>query len=300
MQVAAAISLLITAALVASGLKRLRGTTLTTAGWWSVAGCGIALTALVLELVVPAGRSGWADLCWYLAAVVLLCPGIAVLGARRPNAQVWGMFILVPLVLVLMWPAAASTRVIKAGVPLELEEPAIIGFGIVLIMGCGNYFGTRYTLPTILFVVSLMLLVAPLSATVPEVFPDRELARLLASLALCCAAGLATLRARHWNSTTVDRFDRLWIDFVDSYGLVWAKRVMDRINESAQHEKWMKHLELHGFVPTAESSSADELIRTEERIEHTFRWLLKRFVEPEWIDARIGAGSLAVEKTSHG
>jgi hypothetical protein len=46
-------------------------------------------------------------------------------------------------------------------------------------------------------------------------------------------------------------------------------------------------LELHGFVPLAESPSAEELLRTEERIEHTFRWLLKRFVDPEWINTRL-------------
>jgi hypothetical protein len=46
-------------------------------------------------------------------------------------------------------------------------------------------------------------------------------------------------------------------------------------------------LELHGFVPIADSPTAEELLRTDERIEHSFRWLLKRFVDPEWIDLRL-------------
>lgn len=288
MLIAGAICLLPTIAMAVFALKRLRGTTLTTAAFWSIAGLLTALVAHGLGLTVAVEQSGWVDLCWYLAAVLLLCPGIAVLGARRPNAQVWAIFILVPLVLVLMWPALASTSVIKSGVPLELEAPAIIGFGIVLIMASGNYFGTRYTLPTFLYVASLVLMVAPMSVTAPESFPGKELSRLLASLSLFAAIGLATLRSHPYPGYEVNRFDRLWIDFVDSFGLVWAKRVMERVNESAHHEKWAKQLEWQGFVPRADPSSPpDDTSHTEERMEHTFRWLLKRFVNPEWIDARL-------------
>ena len=287
MPIATVISLLISVALVGCGYKRLRGTTLTTAAAWSIAGLSVALGVQAAELLLPATHSGWLDLGWYGASVLLLCPGIAVLGARRPNAQVWAMFVLIPLVLVLMWPAAASTRVVRAGVPLELEEPAIIGFGLVLIMSSGNYFGTRYTLPIMLYAAAQVLIVAPMSATVPDVFPDRELARLLASMSLCLATVVATIRSHARPDASIDPFNRLWIDFVDSFGLVWAKRVMDRVNESARHEKWTKHLDWHGFVPNGSITDADGDSRTAERIEHTFRWLLKRFVEPEWIDSRL-------------
>lgn len=289
MPIAGAVCLLVTAGFLLRALKRLRGTTLTTAAWWGLTGTMIAVIAQTVELMNDTARSGWIDLTWYLSAVVLLCPGIAVLGARRPNAAVWAFFILVPLVLVMMWPALASTRVLKAGVPLELEEPALIGFAIVLVMATGNYFGTRYTLPAILYAAGLVLIVAPMSATVPDMFPGRELARLQASVSLCCAAGLATSRARPWNGPDVYRFDRLWIDFVDTFGMVWAKRVMDRVNESARHEKWTKHLDWLGFAPNGEAATSEENHRTEERIEHTLRWLLKRFVSEEWVDARVNA-----------
>lgn len=268
--------------------SRLKGTTLATAATWCRGGLAVAVIAVSLHLSPNETPAGQIDLAWYLASVLMLCPGIAVLGARRPNARVWGLFVLLPLVLVLMWPAVASTRVLKAGVPLELEEPALIGFGLVLIMASGNYLGTRYTLSTMLYAVAMVLLVAPMSATVPDIFPDRELSRMLASLALLSAASIAMLRSCAKPPPDVGRFDRLWIDFVDTFGMVWAKRVMDRMNQSAEHEKWTKRLEMHAFVSMNLHATAEETSRTEERIEHTFRWLMKRFTDNYWVDSRLG------------
>ena len=126
------------------------------------------LMASLSPLFVAVEHSGWCDLLNYSVAVVMLCPGIAVLGARRPGATAWGFFVLIPLVLVLMWPAAASVRTLKSGAPLELEVPAVLGFAVVLVMSSGDYFGTRYTLPTMLFAAAEILLVAPLSSAVPQ------------------------------------------------------------------------------------------------------------------------------------
>ncbi len=273
--------------IVVRSLKRLRQTTLPTAARCAVAGLAIAGVAQSVELIHPAKSTGWVDLSWYFAAVVLLCPGIAVLGARRPGASAWAFFVLLPLVLVLMWPAVASFQVARPAEPIEIEVPALVGFGLVLIMSGGNYFGTRYTLSTLYYAAAMVLLVAPMSAAVPDVFPERSTARFLASLAMLLALAETNRRSRALADNGISRLDVLWFDFMDSFGMVWAKRVMDRVNESARHEKWAMQLELHGFVPLAEAPTADELLRTEQRIEHSFRWLLKRFVDPEWIDARL-------------
>lgn len=279
---------------IARSLKRLRRTTLPTAAWCAIAALSIAVVAQSIEFINPAQSAGWIDLGWYFAAVVLLCPGIAVLGARRPGAAAWAFFVLLPLVLVLMWPAAASFQVARPADPIEIEVPALVGFGLVLIMSGGNYFGTRYTLSTFFYAAAIVLLVAPMSAAVPDFFPERTTARFMASLAILLAIAETNRRSNPIPDDGISRLDVLWFDFMDSFGMVWAKRVMDRINETARHEKWTMQLELHGFVPqaespTAESPTAEELLRTEERIEHTFRFLLKRFVDPEWIDARLQA-----------
>jgi hypothetical protein len=272
---------------VARSLKRLRQTTLPTAAWCAIAGLTIAAVAQSIELINPAQSTGWVDLGWYFAAAVLLCPGIAVLGARRPGASVWAFFVLLPLVLVLIWPAVASFQAARPTDPIEIEVPALVGFGLVLVMSGGNYLGTRYTLSTLYYGAAIVLLVAPMSVTVPDVFPERSTARFIASLAILLAIAETNRRSRIAPDDGISRLDVLWFDFMDSFGMVWAKRVMDRINESARHEKWTMQLELHGFVPLVESPTAEELLQTEERIEHTFRWLLKRFVDPEWIDARL-------------
>ncbi|MGZ0164153.1 MAG: hypothetical protein ACKVII_09565 [Planctomycetales bacterium] len=280
-------NLLICLWVVARSLKRLRQTTLPTAVWCAIAGLAIAAVAQSIELINPAQSTGWVDIGWYLAAVVLLCPGIAVLGARRPGASAWAFFVLLPLVLVLMWPAVASFQVARLADSIEIEVPALVGFGIVLIMSGGNYFGTRYTMSTLYYAAAIVLVVAPMSVAAPDFFPERSMARFMAALGFLLAIGEASSRSNAAPNDEISRFDVLWFDFMDSFGMVWAKRVMDRVNESARHEKWTMQLELHGFVPLAESPSAEELLRTEERIEHTFRWLLKRFVDPEWIDARL-------------
>ena len=278
-------ALLITLLITARARRRLRETTLTTACSWSIAAICVALTAGVLDITVQTNHTGWRDLAWYAAAIMLLCPGIAVLGARRPGAAAWGFFVLLPLVLVLAWPAVASTRVLSVGSPLELEEPAVIGFGLVLIMAIGNWIGTRFTLPALLYAAGLILLVAPLSATVLDFSPDRTTSHLLASLALLLASTIAAVRAAAGQPPS-DVFNILWLDFVDTYGMVWAKRVMDRTNASAAHEKWSATLDWHGFEWQSDCTE-EEIRRTRERIEHTLRWLLKRFVDPAWIDRRL-------------
>jgi len=280
-------NLLISLWVVAHSLKRLRQTTLPTATWWAMGGLVIAIVAQSIELANPDQANGWVDLGWYFAAVVLLCPGIAVLGARRPGASVWAFFVLLPLVLVLMWPAVASFQVARPAEPIEIEVPALVGFGLVLIMSGGNYFGTRYTMSMFYYAGAIVLLVVPMSVATPDFFLERSTSRFIASLGFLLAISETNRRSKAEADDEISLLDVLWFDFMDSFGMVWAKRVMDRVNESARREKWAMHLELHGFVPIAESPSADELLHTEKRIEHTFRWLLKRFVDPEWIDARL-------------
>jgi hypothetical protein len=280
-------NILISLWVVTRSLGRLRQTTLPTAVWCAIGGLAAAAVAQSIELAYPEQANGWVDLGWYFSAVVLLCPGIAVLGARRPGASAWAFFVVLPLVLVLMWPAVASFQMARPTAPIEIEVPALVGFGLVLIMSGGNYFGTRYTMSTFYYAAAIMLLVVPMSVAAPDFFPERSTARFMATLGFLLVLSETSRRSKALPVDGISRLDVLWFDFMDSFGMVWAKRVMDRVNESARHEKWAMQLELHGFVPVAESPTADELLRTNERIELTFRWLLKRFVDPEWIDARL-------------
>lgn len=265
-------------------------TTLRTAASWSLTSLAMWTFAFASDFAVNAFTEGGRDLLWYLTAVMCACPPVAVLGARKPGAAAWGFFVLLPLLLVLLWPAVASTRVWRAGVALELEEPALVAFSVVLVMGCGNYFGTKFTLPALLFAGAVVLLLAPMSAVSPELFRHQRDVRAGATLVLAVSMGLARLRC-HATPLPGDPWTALWLDFVDHYGQVWAKRVMDRLNDTARHEQWSAHLEWQGFVWKA-NVSVSERTQTFERLEHNLRWLLKRFVEPEWIDQRVQSPSV--------
>ncbi len=279
-----------------TSVRNLRGTTLLTAGGWSCAGLIAWWVAVLCGNLGLTSRST-ADLLFYLASVLLLCPGIAVLGARRPGHVAWNFFVLLPLVAVLLWPAVASAPHVKADAPLDLESPAAIGFVLVVVMGTGNYFGTRFTLPAMLHTVSLLLITGSMwtGAADLALIPERETARHLAAISFMLAVVVAALRAGE-SVEGLSPLDRLWLDFVDQFGLVWAKRVMDRLNEAAGHENWSAEFQWHRIQRTADTS-AEEATRTEIRIEHTMRWLLKRFVEPEWIDSRF---SQAMSSSDHG
>lgn len=265
----------------------LRGTTLTVSAGWAVAGGVAGLSAALAEAFVPADRAGWIDALWYATAVILLCPGIGVLGARRPGAGAWTFFVLVPLLLVLLWPVAAARRVVTAGAPLELEEPATLAWLLVLVMAAGNYFGTRHTGSALLASAGLVLMIGPCSAFKDWCPPAAE-SRGLAAVLLLAAAGLARFDAGRPEPD--HPCDPVWRDFLDTFGMVWPKRVLERINEAARHENWPVRLDWHGFVRQPGRTS-EEVEASRARVEEMLRWALKRFVDPEWIDARLVAGA---------
>lgn len=286
------VALVVALVVVLRGRAALRHTTLMAAWRWLLAvlvlWCGV-WTATVLLDALP---SGYADQLWYGVGVVALCPPIAVLGSRRPGARVWTWFVLVPLILVLGWPALTVWDDQWRPGDLRIEVPAMIGYALVLMMGAGNYLGTRFTFAAVLYGLGLLLLVAPFSAAVPAVFPAPETARALGTIGV----GLAALSA--WRegarSPAESGFDRLWNDFRDFFGIVWARRIQDRINHAAETEQWPVRLELDRLAWREGRVPPD----VEARVEHAFRWLLRRFVDPEWINVRLGSTGMNAETST--
>ena len=245
--------------------------------WTTVWGTTV-LTSLV--------EAGVADRLWYLCSVLMLCPPIAVLGARKPGVQAWNWFVLVPLVLVIGFPAMALRGSSSLTAPLQIELPAAIGFGLVLVMGAGNYFGTRFTLAAGLSVFSLLLIVGSLTSSVSENFPSTLNSRIWGTLSLSAAFITAACRAKRTFSRT-HRMNQIWIDFRDDFGIVWSKRIMDRINRIANEEHWPVRLDLDGFLAVDSTAEAEVSLQVDKRVEQVLRWHLRRFVEPEWIDSRL-------------
>lgn len=277
------------AMMVAVGRARsaLKGTTLTVAWLTLLASLGTIVAAWIGSMF-DAVPEAWRDLLWYLAAISLLIPPVAVLGARRPGAHAWTWFVLLPLGLVLLWPAINAWS--EDGPPrgLLLEGPHILGFAVVLTMGAGNYFGTRHTLSAMLYALAAAALMFHFVEWPPL---DSTAARIAATTLLALATFLA-VRSRKPTSETsghetpLSHWESVWREFRDSFGIVWAKRVMDRTNEAAKEERWPVRLDLDGFVvadPLPEHPLADD--RLPIQVEHWMRFLMRRFVDSAWIDA---------------
>ncbi|QDU39910.1 hypothetical protein Mal4_42640 [Maioricimonas rarisocia] len=269
--------------------RELTHTTLGTAWIWCAATLLMWNAAWWLTHLVPAVSAGVADQLWYLVSVVSLCPWIAVLGAQRPGVRVWNAFVLLPLIAVLIWPAA--TLWIRGHVPAQfgLELPMVIGYGLVLVMGGGNYVGTAFAPAAILLMLAQVALLAPAVPFISEALLPTETARRVASLLLMAGAVLAWWIGRR-RAPAGSTYDAVWFDFADRFGIVWALRIRERINDRARQEKWRARLEPQGFVWEA---ALDEQTRRETgaRIDHTLRWLLRRFVDEPWLNERLGTSA---------
>lgn len=230
---------------------------------------------------------GVLDHLWYLTAVLILCPFIAVLGARNPGAVVWGWFIILPLCLVLEISAIRQWGNNLVPEAFMLDTPTIVGFLVVMVMGLGNYFGTKLTTSIFVLDVILFLLVAPYSEMAPEFLPEKQTSRILATFLFLV---LLYFLNRSSDSSRKDLFpiQRIWFDFLDSYGVVWGKRFIDQMNQTAKEQDWNIHLELEGFVKNTDSEPVVSLSNEElEKVTRAFHRHLKRFVEPSWIDERL-------------
>ena len=229
----------------------------------------------------------------YWTAIASLCPGIAVLGAKRPGSRVWNLFIVVPLVLVLGWPAVTVWRADGPRL-FTAEWPVLGGLLLVLIMGTGNYLGTRFAGAAALYSAATLVLVAPASVAMTHSRADLAGAThwmfLAATLLLGTAAWLAWRASRTGTASGITGTARLWNDFRETFGIVWGTRLRERLLQEAHREKWPASA-IPGIegLEYAEGATAEDRRQAEARYRHHLLWLLRRFVDPEWIEARMKA-----------
>jgi hypothetical protein len=246
--------------------------------WAVVAGLGWVVAAgagLLLNRMHPVHGQ-----LWYTAAVLTICPLIAVLGARRPTIRVWNWFVVLPLTAVLLWPVALCWMP-RGPERLALEAPHLAGLGVVLLMGIGNYIGTRWTVLAAATLVSIALVLSSVS----RASMDAVQLRAWAAGALC----LALWGARRFAARTVEQvrsWQRVWTDFRETFGIVWAHRIAERVNAEALKGNWATRLQPTGFV-AARPEAVLDLEADRSAIDHTLRWLLRRFVDQDWLDCRV-------------
>lgn len=273
-------------------------TTLLSAWRWAFATRWFWMAATLASAIGSPMTQGIKDQLWYAAAVMLLCPPISILGARRPGSAWWSWFIVVPLLCVMGWPAAEAWRNGVPPEPLEIDAPVVIGYAFVLVMGLGNYFGTCFTRPAILLAAAALLNVSAFWHDRPDWMPNATWSHLMATAGVIAATWWGAIGFRQ-RSVSLWPLERVWLDFRDTFGIVWARRVQERFNETALRSAWPVRLGPIGFVAEA-AQRVDPIAvdaATSDAMEAWLRWLLRRFVDPEWIDSRLRTPAIQLGST---
>ncbi|MCA9061558.1 MAG: hypothetical protein KDA96_00785 [Planctomycetaceae bacterium] len=259
-----------------------QGLTLRTAWWWSIPAVLIGVLGAMIAGLADAHQPAIADAFLDLTAIAALAPFVAILGARRPGAAAWPWFVVLPMLIVLSWPTMSQVMGSDLTRSLAPCVPAAFGILLVTVMGTGNYFGSGNTSAFFSSAVAVSLLTSRHFG-----FHWRSDLQFLASgLLLMAALQFACRRIanlRHMPcGTQLERMNRTWFLFRDLYGIVWARRVMDRVNQFAVREKWQLRLSLDGFEPHPDNPGKidhPELDRPTE----IFVWILRRFASTDWI-----------------
>lgn len=238
----------------------------TGAGAGAVVGPGVPLPA-------------WCHAARYAAAVLALCPTVALLGAKRPQDRAW-QWVVAAFWAVMMVPAARA-YLLQGGDAVVLHTSQGVFLLAVAAMGVANWIATRFAVAALMGGAAQTLLVAPYTP-LAGMLPELPLALPVAALVGIAAA----LLARYWLARRQrggDPIERVWLEFRDQYGLFWSARLMARLNAAAR---------LHGCPAAIHWRSVtidagDEHART--ALARSLRMLLRRFVSTKWLSANGGA-----------
>jgi hypothetical protein len=219
-----------------------------------------------------------------VAAAGSFCPTMALLGAKRPQDRGW-RFVVLALWGILSLPAAYWLLI--GGV--RDIHPAQLGFLAILVgVGAINGLATRLWPSALSYAAGQAALLAPLVwPTQPWLAGARGP---LAGMALIVAAWMLTWMRMPAARGGATPWDRLWLDFRDEFGAVWGLRVMERMNAAATMYGWPVILSWSGFRPRSEEGIHVDI---PPAVEDSMRTLLRRFVSPDWIDARLHAAGAA-------
>ena len=154
---------------------------------------------------------------------------------------------------------------------------------LLILIGVGfvNFLPTRFWPAAILFATGQTLL---LSGSLPFGAPWFAADRLVgfffvAAAILLVACGLPK------SNRSASPLDRVWLDFRDAFGALWALRVAERINAAASMYDWNLSLKWSGFQFSGDLKDEEDL---PPAVLTSLNNLLRRFVSPEWIASRLG------------
>jgi hypothetical protein len=196
--------------------------------------------------------------------------------------------------LIFAWPALSTCAAGKLPAAWNIEEPVLVGYGVVLVMGAGNYLGLRHTLSALCWMAGAILLVGPLCPATAGWLPAAAASRTWATLFVAASAWLAlrkgSARQPAGRIREPHSLDAVWFDFQDIFGIVWARRLQEHFNEGMKQKGIPVRLGIQGLEVIPESGHATRELSAAEvkSSDAALRRLLQKFVDPAWIDARVG------------
>lgn len=258
-----------------------RGSTLVGPWSWSV----LFFTFLVVVTVFPPTASQSQPI-HYLMACLSFCPTVALLGAKRPQHQMW-QFVVASFAGMMALPAV-EVLVLQPGQALALFD--LRGWFLWgLIIACWiNRWGTRYHLSATLCLIAQLLALAPQLPLWRSSSDHWDMAVAIwgATAVIDTILSQRTRRGLH-------RWDALWRDYRDRFGLVWAARVRERVNSTALSNEWDLELTWSGFTARTQDCENDLTSNPQEwdpemarKLAIVFANVLRRFLSREELERR--------------
>jgi hypothetical protein len=217
-----------------------------------------------------------------LAATALsFCPVISLIGAKRPQHTAWN-FVVGSLWAIVVLPAA-ETFFLRRGQPLAMGDARGWFLWLLILLGPINFLPTRNWLSAVFLAAGQVVALGqylPLVRRELTVYPE------LTGVGLAVAALVAAWTRRFTAAPPRQEqpYDRLWLDFRDTFGLFWALRVQERVNAAAKQFGWPCELGWSGLGATELDFATERALRT------TMKGLLRRFVNSRWIAQRLPPG----------
>lgn len=227
----------------------------------------------------------------YLSVLASFAALISVLNARRPGGGAWAILMaLLILVFLIPWLEGPGWARKAQGLSrLRLDAPWTLFYGLVVIAGVTNYLPTRYGRAAAWLGLGFVCEYFALTRS------DLRLsqgARLWSAVPWTLAT---SAWSGFWSANRVGPprggLDATWIWFRDHWGVVWALRLQERFNRTAEAIGWPLRLTWDGIVPAAGATEVD-IRAVLPAAATTLNGLLRRFAELDRIDlTRTSASS---------
>lgn len=259
------------------------GQTTLTIGWWWTLVSLLAWSSVEIAAAWHSPGPAWLAPLRLAAISLSFCPVVALLGAKRPQHRAWNLVVLSLWAIVAL--PAAEAFFLTPGRRLELGPARGWFLWVLILLLPINFVPTRYWLASLLVAAGqIIALGSQLALVHHSLAPQAELVGLVA-----CACGLsAAWLAFKLEPTTRNRYDRLWLDFRDSFGLFWSLRVRERVNAAARQFGWDVELTWRGFRRPSDGAALGEMdAGIESKLRTTLKGLLRRFVSSRWIAERL-------------